>query len=1105
MITTHQTLAHARIKWVAIAALALALQPARSADIDIYGPPPGGNAPNVMFLLDNTSNWSSNNQNWNSGDAWTGWSYGSGPSRVTVPGCNVKTGAALTECKALIEAIYYAGIPTSGNGAKKRPWENGYSNNANQDGVALTQGQVQLRAFKLVLNLLVCSGAPNALKVNVGTSLIGTSGSVLSTGHATGFIRFAVQPLSGTATTDGSSCKALISDLNTIDAQITAPTFKAPSNANYGAAMYEIFKYFGGHSNPTLAGNPAPNGGTPVGATGYGPARFSNLNPLDDGNAFTDASRTTYKSPISAANSCGNNYMVLVGNTYPNAEANNGGPTIFNGIGYTPPALSPVTSDTSRYADEWAYFLANTDVSPEVNVQRIYSYTINTYKDQPDAGQGKLLKSMAAQGGIGAAGYLEVGGDLVALVNAFKDILTNIAAVNSVFTATTLPVSTTTQGTYLNQIFVGMFRPDAQASPRWVGNLKQYQLGLTNGVLDLVDKNGTSAVQGAAGLFSPLADSFWTTDSVFFSESPSGTPASASDRPDGSIVEKGGAAQKLRTLNLLGASGRNVKTLSGSALVAFDTSSSGLPAAEVSWIRGENNVASGAGTEAFNGSYMNAGTLTALGTTGARHSIHGDVLHSRPVALNYGDGDVMVYYGANDGFFRAVDGSKIGGTAGQELWSFIAPEFYTPAGDNLFTRLRAGTPTLHLPETNSAGGTVAPASGAKIKNYGMDGPIGVYARYNSGGVGVTKAIVYPTMRRGGRSVYAFDVTSKTSPAYLWSIVGGTGAYTQLAQTWSMPKPVVFSTTSSITPVLFMGGGYDPGEDTNSSTGIGNVIYVINGLDGTLIKALATDRSVPSDVTVVDVNNDGEPDRAYVADVGGNLYRIDFPTGDKSVVANWSAVNAVKIASLGGKVFFAPDVVVTKNFVAIMVGTGDREKPLMVSTSDNFFLVKDTVGTPRASVLTKADMTRVAKIDNVSMAPTLAAGTVNDDEGCYLELATNGEKVVNAPFSIAGATYFGTNRPKPANSTSCNADLGEAYAYKFPLFCGVPSKPNALTGGGMPPSPVGGIVTISVNGEDRKMPFLIGGTGPSAFTPSQPKPPVPPIRNRQYWRIDNTNR
>ncbi len=1048
-----------RLATLALATLwLLPLGDSLAADTDIYGPAASGTgSPNVMFLLDNTSNWSANNQAW---------------SKASVDAkCNALPAAQRTICL-------------------------GYSTQIFAGASSLTQGQVQLRAFKLVLNELVCSGSSEALKVNIGLSLMGQQ-SVASNGHGVGIVNFAVQALTGTAATAGSSCRAIIDRLDTIDAKIQDPEYKAPSSANYGAAYYEIFKYFGGHTHPGLAGQAEPNGGSPVGAQGYGPIRYSKPNVLDDVNAFTNATKAVYKSPLSGAAVCGNNYVVLVGNTYPNSEPSNGGPTIFKNINYTPPALSAVTSDTNRYADEWSYFLANTDVSDAAGIQRVFTYAINTYNDKPDADQGKLLKSMAAVGGVGAAGYIEVGGDLYALVNAFKTILSNIAAVDSVFTATTLPVSTTTQGTFLNQIFVGMFRPDAKAAPRWVGNLKQFQLAMVNGTLSLVDRNGDPAVGSDTGLFTATSQSFWTEPSVYFAQMPSGSPASASDSPDGSIVDKGGAAQRLREANLQNASSRNVKTLSGASLVDFTAASSGLSVDMVNWARGENNVAAGAGMEALVGSYDNAGTATPLGSTGVRHSVHGDVLHSRPVALNYGGGGVVVYYGSNDGFFRAVDGKKVGG--GGELWSFVAPEHYA-----LLERLRNGVPTVHLPETDAAGATVAAPLGTEPKPYGMDGPIGVYALYSDPNT-VTKAWIFPTMRRGGRSVYAFDVTSKSAPSYKWHIQGGAGDYAALGQTWSMPKAVVTSSAdASRPPILIMGGGYDPAEDQNGSSGIGNRIYIVNAATGARIKELATDYSVPSDVTVVDVDGDGEPDRAYVADVRGGVYRVDFPGPDKNLIdpASWSATIAVKIGEVEGKVFFPPDVVVTKYFVAVLVGTGDREKPLLTSTSDKFVLLKDEVGAPRAAPLTIADLTRVAKIDNASMQPTLVPAILNDPEGCYIELATNGEKVVNAPFSIAGATYFGTNRPTPANANICAADLGQAHAYKFPLFCGVPSPPSPIIGGGLPPSPVGGIVTIDINGTPTQVPFLIGGTGPGTFDVAEPKPPIPPIRTRQHWRIDN---
>ena len=53
-----------------------------------------------------------------------------------------------------------------------------------------------------------------------------------------------------------------------------------------------------------------------------------------------------------------------------------------------------------------------------------------------------------------------------------------------------------------------------------------------------------------------------------------------------------------------------------------------------------------------------------------RASVHGDVVHSRPVAVNYGgddylgtnasvaDAQVVVYYSGNDGMLRAINGNR---------------------------------------------------------------------------------------------------------------------------------------------------------------------------------------------------------------------------------------------------------------------------------------------------------------------------------------------------------------------------------------------------------------------------------------------------------------
>src|SRR5262249_46805670 len=156
--------------------------------------------------------------------------------------------------------------------------------------------------------------------------------------------------------------------------------------------------------------------------------------------------------------------------------------------------------------------------------------------------------------------------------------------------------------------------------------------------------------------------------------------------------------------------------------------------------------------------------------------------------------------------------------------------------------------------------------------------------------------------------------------------------------------------------------------------------------------------------------DGLGDRAYVGDTAGNIWRMDI---DDANPANW---NLFKFAALGPrKFFFPPDVIVSKDFDLVMIGSGDREKPLDTTAAENFYMLKDTFVSTDATGM-------------VALLPgdLVAAGTsANAPKGWSLALAP-GEKVVNAPLSIAGVTYFSTNQPSAAagaNVGSCTVNLG----------------------------------------------------------------------------------
>src|SRR5204863_2524285 len=137
--------------------------------------------------------------------------------------------------------------------------------------------------------------------------------------------------------------------------------------------------------------------------------------------------------------------------------------------------------------------------------RHITTYTLDVCKDQCDSDQAKLLTSMAT---VSQGKYFKTT-DLAGIQAALSQIFSEVQAVNSVFAATTLPVSINVRGTNLNQVYIGVFRPDATASPRWLGNLKQYQLGVnaTTGALQLVDATLTQAVNLNTGFISNSAKS----------------------------------------------------------------------------------------------------------------------------------------------------------------------------------------------------------------------------------------------------------------------------------------------------------------------------------------------------------------------------------------------------------------------------------------------------------------------------------------------------------------------------------------------------------------------------------------------------------------------
>jgi hypothetical protein len=778
------------------------------------------------------------------------------------------------------------------------------------------------------------------------------------------------------------------------------------------------------------------------------------------------------------------------------------------------PTGSSTTDTGPRNADEWARLLhdkgvpvAGSSVKPSVT-----TYTIDVYNKQPNATHTALLMSMAKAGG----GKYFAARDEQAILDALRQIIIEIQAVNTTFASTSLPVNATNRSQNENQVFIGMFRPDPDAKPRWFGNLKRYQLLSVGSNIELGDVNGKVAVNTLTGFITPCASSYWTTDSGSYwsglgiNPDPAGTCApdgvsAYSDAPDGPQVEKGGAAQVLRQGNVGGSTtsqalSRNLLTLASGQLATFNAANSGLDADLVKFIRGED---------------VNDEKQTGQLTT-TRPSIHGDVIHSRPLPVNYGGTTgVRVFYGANDGTLRSVDANT-----GIERWSFVAPEFF-----GRLARLKSNLPLVSYPNLSSS---ISPTP--TPKDYFFDGSLGLYQPADN-----SRVWIYASMRRGGRMIYAFDVSHPDAPAFKWkagcpdlvSDAGCSAGMSGIGQTWSTPSVAIVKGYSTTTPVVVVGGGYDSCEDANTATPScagrkGGFVYVLDGDTGAVIRAFDTERAVAADVAMVDVDNDGSPDYAYAADTGGNIYRIDFVSGAAGRLpqpsTSWTRRKVAYTAGAGRKFLFAPALLGARDKVYVAIGSGDREHPLQsnypyTDVLNRFYVYRDDLGAGLAAPAVDLDaMANYTSQDTCNATPVLpTSGPI----GWFMDLNQygQGEQVVTSALIASGMVTFSTNRPIPPDAASCSTTLGEARGYWVNLLNGsgaidVPGacggrRSSPFVGGGLPPSPVmassvpiaGKAVSVVIGAAQK------GGTSAAgssvAIAPQRIRPTITSRRKRAY--------
>ena len=367
-----------------------------------------------------------------------------------------------------------------------------------------------------------------------------------------------------------------------------------------------------------------------------------------------------------------------------------------------------------------------------------------------------------------------------------------------------------------------------------------------------------------------------------------------------------------------------------------------------------------------------------------RHDwILGDIVHSTPMVVGppvsftteescelfraaHQDRRKMVYVGANDGMLHAFDAGT-----GEEIWAFV-PEFalskFPVMADSFYCH------TYSCDQTSSV----------------KDLPVG----------GVWKTILASGGREGGSSIFALDVTNPDSPEVLWQN--------------DLPNGMPFSSEIQIvsinnTAVALVGGGLD-----ESTAEAYLYAYDVDSGDllGSNLLSTTKERNKTTRPELVDMNLDGQADLAYVADLGGDLWRINFQ--DSTNPGTWDITK-----------LYEGDEEITASPVAAYGPGGD----VYIYFGTGSYLTEDDMLTVEqhrfVCVFDKHDGSTIDDGDLVNQTTTIEP--VNAARGWYVDLWNGeGERVTEQAVVVAETVVFTSFKP---SLDACLAG-GESWLYQM---------------------------------------------------------------------------
>lgn len=387
-----------------------------------------------------------------------------------------------------------------------------------------------------------------------------------------------------------------------------------------------------------------------------------------------------------------------------------------------------------------------------------------------------------------------------------------------------------------------------------------------------------------------------------------------------------------------------------------------------------------------NANYIKGDTSRAGSSPGqlrVRNTIMGDVVNSSPA---YVQDSHTVFIGANDGMLHAFDAAT-----GVERFAYI-------------------------PGIINFGNLADISRGDYEHRWFVDGPIAISPKAMS--PDGTKNILVGTLGRGGRGLYALDVTAPaafSAANVKWErrSTNATAANDNMGMVLGAPILAKVRNTTSTSAVV-LGNGINSGSDKAA-------LIVLNMDNGNVIREIATDNTTNNGLfapTGIYAADGKTLVYVYAGDLQGNVWKFDLTNTNP---ANWTSKKIFQTASgqpITGGIASAIDTRTNKRW--IFFGTGSYLSAADgndTSSSQSLYGVMDDIVT--GSAYTRSNLTpRTVTADASGDERYFQNLTSITNKGWYVDLPGVGERIVqNAQMD---GSYLITASMMPSGNSCADA-------------------------------------------------------------------------------------